>query len=170
MHDAQAKHIATRMGQHPWRSRLLAGKDPLRAQVTAWFAPQFAELRRRVCVGGEAAYLASLSRCRPWEARGGKTRSYFAKTCDDRYIVKQLQPSEKRSFPEIAPSYFRYLAHAMRKGLPTCLAKIMGIYTVGARSAGMGGLLATSLPRKMEEQYVHCGQGFALVGSLATKT
>ena len=82
-------------------------------------------------MGGEAAYLASLSRCRPWEARGGKTRSYFAKTCDDRYIVKQLQPSEKRSFPEIAPSYFRYLAHAMRKSLPTCLAKIMGIYTVG---------------------------------------
>ena len=44
--------------------------------------------------------------------------------------MKQLQPSEKRSFPEIAPSYFRYLAHAMRRGLPTCLAKIMGIYTV----------------------------------------
>lgn len=67
---------------------------------------------------------------RPWEARGGKTRAYFAKTNDDRYIVKQLQPSEKRSFPEIAPSYFRYLAHSLRKSLPTCLAKIMGIYTV----------------------------------------
>lgn len=102
----------------------------LTAQVTAWFAPQFAELRRRVCVGGEGAYVASLSRCRPWEASGGKTRAYFAKTCDDRYIVKQLQPSEKRSFPDIAPSYFRYLAHAMRRRLPTCLARIMGIYTV----------------------------------------
>ncbi|KAK9796713.1 hypothetical protein WJX73_010097 [Symbiochloris irregularis] len=107
-----------------------------RMQVTAWYAPQFAELRRRVCVGGEEAYLASLSRCRPWEARGGKTRAYFAKTNDDRYIVKQLQPSEKRSFPEIAPSYFRYLAHSLRKNLPTCLAKIMGIYTVMLRTAG----------------------------------
>ena len=47
-----------------------------------------------------------------------------------RYIVKQLQASEKRSMQEITPSYFRYLAHVTRKSAPTCLAKIMGIYTV----------------------------------------
>ena len=47
-----------------------------------------------------------------------------------RFIVKQLQASEKRSMQEITPSYFRYLAHVTRKSAPTCLAKIMGIYTV----------------------------------------
>ena len=45
--------------------------------------------------------------------------------------MKQLQASEKRSMQEIAPSYFRYLAQASRRSAPTCLAKILGIYTVG---------------------------------------
>lgn len=68
--------------------------------------------------------------CRTWEARGGKTRSYFAKTTDDRYIVKQLQASEKKTFQEVAPAYFRYLTGCMRRKLHTCLAKILGVYTV----------------------------------------
>ena len=50
-----------------------------------------------------------------------------------RFIVKQLQASEKRSMQEITPSYFRYLAHVTRKSAPTCLAKIMGIYTVSTQ-------------------------------------
>lgn len=28
--------------------------------------------------------------CRRWESRGGKSNAYFAKTRDDRYIVKSL--------------------------------------------------------------------------------
>ena len=69
-------------------------------------------------------------RCRPWSAAGGKSRAYFVKTADDRFIVKQLQASEKRSVQEIAPSYFRYLAQTFRRSAPTCLAKILGMYTV----------------------------------------
>lgn len=59
-------------------------------QVTAYFAPQFAELRRRCIQGGEAAFVTSLCRCRKWSQRGGKSNAYFAKTRDDRYIVKSL--------------------------------------------------------------------------------
>ena len=125
--------------------------------MTAWFAPQFAELRRRCCAGGEEAFLCSLSRCRAWEARGGKTRAYFAKTADDRYIVKQLQASEKKSFQEIAPAYFRYLATCMRRGAPTCLAKIMGVFTVRPSPAPASTTLpslpttpATLLPARTE--------------------
>jgi hypothetical protein len=65
-----------------------------------------------------------------WEPRGGKSNSFFAKTRDDRFIVKQLSPAERKSFQEIAPNYFAYLARAMRNKQPTCLAKIMGVYTV----------------------------------------
>lgn len=36
-------------------------------QVTAFYAPQFAELRARCCDGGEEAFICSLSRCR-WVA------------------------------------------------------------------------------------------------------
>eukprot|EP00955_Chlamydomonas_euryale_P013829 149360-Chlamydomonas_euryale.AAC.1 len=50
-----------------------------RASVTAYFAPQFSELRRRVVADGEAAFLASLCRCSPWAAQGGKSNAYFAK-------------------------------------------------------------------------------------------
>ena len=115
------------------------------AQVTAWFAPQFAELRRRCCAGGEEAFLCSLSRCRAWEARGGKTRAYFAKTADDRYIVKQLQASEKKSFQEIAPAYFKLFgAPACDATQPTCLAKIMGVLH-GASPSCSNELLASNV-------------------------
>ena len=55
--------------------------------MVAYYAPQFAELRRRCVVGGEAAFLASMSRCRKWESRGGKSNAYFAKSRDDRRAV-----------------------------------------------------------------------------------
>lgn len=73
------------------------GMPWLRARfgVTAYFAPQFAELRRRCIVGGEAAYITSLCRCRKWASRGGKSNAYFAKTRDDRFIIKSLSKPEK---------------------------------------------------------------------------
>ena len=67
--------------------------------------------------------------CR-WEPRGGKSNSFFAKTRDDRFIVKQLSAAERKSFQELAPNFFGYLGRAMRRGQPTCLAKIMGVFTV----------------------------------------
>ena len=53
-------------------------------QIIAYYAPQFAELRRRCVVGGEQAFLASISRCRKWATRGGKSAAYFARSCDKR--------------------------------------------------------------------------------------
>lgn len=53
-------------------------------QVTAYYAPQFAELRRRCVAGGDAAFLTSISRCRKWASRGGKSAAYFARSCDKR--------------------------------------------------------------------------------------
>ena len=47
-----------------------------------------------------------------------------------RYIVKQLSKSERQSFLEFAPDYFRYMATMLHKGRDTCLAKILGVYQV----------------------------------------
>lgn len=47
--------------------------------------------------------------------------------------MKQLSAAERRSLKEIAPNYFAYLARAMRRRQPTCLAKIMGVFTAPAR-------------------------------------
>ena len=65
-----------------------------------WYPAQFADLRHMILArsGDEAAYVASLSRCRPWDAQGGKSKSTFIKTRDDRFIVKTLSAAEKRSF------------------------------------------------------------------------
>jgi hypothetical protein len=67
----------------------------LRFKVVAYYPLQFAELRRRFVVGGELAFVLSLSRCKRWHPRGGKTTAYFAKTHDERFVVKQLSRPEK---------------------------------------------------------------------------
>lgn len=113
-------------------------------QVTAYYAPQFAELRRRCVAGGEPAFLASISRCRKWASRGGKSAVYFARTMDKRYIVKQLSRSERQSFLEFAPDYFRYLATMLHRGQDMCLAKILGVYQVSVQYTGGKG--APSVP------------------------
>lgn len=69
--------------------------------VVAYYAAQFAELRKRVVVGGELAFLLSLSRCKRWKPKGGKTMAYFAKTHDERYVVKSLSRSEKVLLPTL---------------------------------------------------------------------
>ena len=49
-----------------------------------------------------------------------------------RYIVKQLSKSERQSFLEFAPDYFRYLAAAEARGRHTCLARVLGVFQVGS--------------------------------------
>ena len=76
-------------------------------QVTAYYAPQFDALRELIVEGGQPVFLACLSRCKKWLSQGGKSNVYFAKTRDERYVVKQLTRSEKQSFLDFAPAYFR---------------------------------------------------------------
>eukprot|EP00775_Hariotina_reticulata_P003719 gene3719-3981_t len=87
-----------------------------RFSVTAYFAPQFAELRRRCIVGGEAAYITSLSR----------------------FIVKSLSKPEKASFLEFAPAYFEHMAQTAASGRATTLAKVAGVYSISVRTQGGG--------------------------------
>ena len=104
-------------------------------QVVCYYAKQFIALRAKCC-GGEMEYIRSLSRCKTWGAHGGKSKAYFAKTLDDRFIVKQVSSTEKYSFLEFAPQYFKHLWDSMSSGSPTCLAKIVGFYTVTVRKGG----------------------------------
>ncbi|GJN25925.1 hypothetical protein PR202_gb13811 [Eleusine coracana subsp. coracana] len=90
-------------------------------------ADQFYNLRKKCCPS-EIAYIASLSRCKRWDAQGGKSKAFFAKTMDDRFIVKQIKKTEFESFIEFAPDYFKHVCHSLDTGSQTCLAKILGIY------------------------------------------
>lgn len=104
-------------------------------QVVCYYTKQFLALRAKCC-GGEMEYIRSLSRCKKWGAQGGKSKAYFAKTLDDRFIVKQVSSTEKYSFLEFAPQYFKHLWEMMSSRSPTCLAKIVGFYTVTVKKGG----------------------------------
>ncbi|XP_066383293.1 putative 1-phosphatidylinositol-3-phosphate 5-kinase FAB1D isoform X2 [Miscanthus floridulus] len=90
---------------------------------------QFYNLRKKCCPS-ELAYITSLSRCKKWDAQGGKSKAFFAKTMDDRLIIKQIKKTEFESFIKFAPGFFKHVNHSLDTGSQTCLAKILGIYQV----------------------------------------
>lgn len=102
--------------------------------VTCYYAKRFEALRRISCPS-EIDFVRSLSRCKKWGAQGGKSNVFFAKTLDDRFIIKQVTKTELESFIKFAPEYFKYLSESIGTGSPTCLAKILGIYQVASRSS-----------------------------------
>ncbi|KAJ9708382.1 hypothetical protein PVL29_000432 [Vitis rotundifolia] len=101
--------------------------------VTCYFAKQFDTLRKKCCPN-EVDFVRSLSRCKRWSAQGGKSNVYFAKSLDERFIIKQVTKTELVSFEKFAPEYFKYLKHSLSSGSPTCLAKILGIYQVTVKN------------------------------------
>lgn len=105
--------------------------------VVCVHASQFRQLRDRCCPS-EVDYIASLSRCRNWDAKGGKSKSFFAKTLDDRFIIKEIKRTEFDAFMKFAPHYFEYMNQCYEKGNQTCLAKILGIYQVVIRATKNG--------------------------------
>ncbi|XP_071686342.1 putative 1-phosphatidylinositol-3-phosphate 5-kinase FAB1C [Rutidosis leptorrhynchoides] len=104
--------------------------------VTCYYAKQFDGLRERCC--NELDYVRSLSRCKRWSAQGGKSNVYFAKSLDERFIIKQVTKTELESFEEFAPEYFKYMTDSLGSGSPTCLAKIVGIYQVTVKHLRVG--------------------------------
>ncbi|KAJ6762052.1 1-PHOSPHATIDYLINOSITOL-3-PHOSPHATE 5-KINASE FAB1D-RELATED [Salix koriyanagi] len=105
--------------------------------VICLYAKQFQDLRNQCCPS-EPDYIASLSRCKNWNAKGGKSKSFFAKTLDDRFIIKEIKKTEFESFVQFAPHYFKYMNESFELGNQTCLAKVLGIYQVILRQTKSG--------------------------------
>ncbi|CAD7700705.1 unnamed protein product [Ostreobium quekettii] len=104
-------------------------------EVVAYFAPQFAKLRSRCIPGGEKSFIMSLSRCKLWKARGGKTKAYFGRTMDERYVIKGMSTTERDSFlKHLAPNYLKYIDDAIDGQREICLAKILGVFQVSLKS------------------------------------
>lgn len=98
------------------------------------FAEQFRKLRKLIFPSGEDLYIRSLSRCKIWEAKGGKSGSAFCKTNDDRFILKQMSGIEVEIFEKFGPEYFQYISKSYQEKKPTALAKIVGVYRIGFRN------------------------------------
>jgi 1-phosphatidylinositol-3-phosphate 5-kinase len=93
-----------------------------------FYAEQFDAVRRKCGVGDRI--VESLSRCLKWDSKGGKTKSVFLKTLDDRLVLKSLSPVETQAFLRFAPAYFNIMAEAMFHDLPTVIAKMLGFYQI----------------------------------------
>ncbi|KAE9404217.1 hypothetical protein BT96DRAFT_935786 [Gymnopus androsaceus JB14] len=110
----------------------------LKFSCTVYYAKQFDSLRKRC--GVDSIFLQSLSRSTNWSAEGGKSKSNFWKTADDRFIIKTLvnawNVADLQVLIELGPSYFRYIDSTANKA--TVLAKLIGFYTIEIRNLETG--------------------------------
>jgi Phosphatidylinositol-4-phosphate 5-Kinase len=65
----------------------------------------------------EQCYVESLCTTYSWAASGGKSGANFARTADDRFVIKCISRTELQMFLESAPAYFEYLCKAFYHGL-----------------------------------------------------
>lgn len=93
-----------------------------------FYAEQFDALRKKCGVADRI--VESLSRCAKWDSKGGKTKSLFLKTLDDRFILKSLSTIETQAFLKFAPAYFQIMSEALFHELPSAIAKMFGFYQV----------------------------------------
>ncbi|KAJ3914042.1 hypothetical protein F5877DRAFT_51221 [Lentinula edodes] len=96
----------------------------LKFSCMVYYAKQFDTLRKRC--GVDSIFLESLSRSANWSAEGGKSKSNFWKTADDRFIIKTLvnawNVADLQVLIELSPSYFRYMDSTASKA--TVLANV----------------------------------------------
>ena len=107
-----------------------------RMQCKIFFAEQFDAVRRKCGVADRI--VESLSRCLKWDSKGGKTKSVFLKTLDDRLVLKSLSPIETQAFLRFAPAYFNIMAEALFHDLPSVIAKMLGFYQIVIRNPATG--------------------------------
>ncbi|PWN19262.1 hypothetical protein BCV69DRAFT_300583 [Microstroma glucosiphilum] len=112
----------------------------VKVSCTSWFAEDFAALRAKW--GIEEDFVASLSKSSPWVAMGGKSRSTFFKTLDEKWISKQLltvwNVDEKDALLEFTPAYIRYMMNSHINDCPSLLVKIAGSYSLKIKDMKTG--------------------------------
>ena len=111
-------------------------EGPAKMLCKVFFAEQFDAVRRRCGVADR--FIESLSRCLKWDSKGGKTKSVFLKTLDDRFILKSLSPIETQSFLKFAPNYFQIMSEAFFHELPSVIAKMFGFYQIIVKNSNTG--------------------------------
>ena len=124
--------------------------------ITTYFASQFQRVRELCLNRGEstkgtedieALFQNSLTQCTPWDTSGGKSKSFFAKSENDLFVVKQVSKVELNALTStFAEAYFDYveglcdeqcvldvkpnIQGVNPKG--TLLAKLLGAFTVAS--------------------------------------
>ncbi|KAF2476692.1 uncharacterized protein BDR25DRAFT_339615 [Lindgomyces ingoldianus] len=100
----------------------------VKAQCKIFYSQSFDALRRKCGVADR--FVESMSRCSKWDSKGGKSKSIFLKTLDDRFVLKSLSPIEVNAFFRFAPNYFAFTHQNLFKSLPSVIAKMFGLFQV----------------------------------------
>jgi 1-phosphatidylinositol-3-phosphate 5-kinase len=111
-------------------------EGPAKMLCKIFFAEQFDAVRRKCGVADRM--VESLSRCFKWDSKGGKTKSLFLKTLDNRFVLKSLSPIETQSFLKFAPNYFQIMSEAFFHELPSVIAKMLGFYQIIVKNTVTG--------------------------------
>jgi 1-phosphatidylinositol-3-phosphate 5-kinase len=139
----------------------------VKAQCKIFYAESFDALRRKT--GVSERFVESLSRCLKWDSKGGKTKSLFLKTLDDRFVLKSLSPVEVNAFFKFAPDYFAFVHAILYDSLPSVIAKMFGVFQVTIRSPS--GLEFNWFMLVMENLFYHRepSRRFDLKGSMRNR-
>lgn len=105
----------------------------VKAQCKIFYAQSFDALRRKCGVADR--FVESLSRCTKWDSKGGKSKSLFLKTLDERFVLKSLSSQEVNAFFRFAPNYFAFTHQNLFKGLPSVIAKMFGLFQVTVKTS-----------------------------------
>ena len=108
----------------------------MKAQCKIFYAESFDSIRRKCGVADR--FVESLSRCLKWDSKGGKTKSLFLKTLDDRFVLKSLSRAEVDAFNPFAPNYFSFMSQTLFHGLPSVIAKMFGLFQVVIKNPATG--------------------------------
>ncbi|KAK3117277.1 Mitochondrial distribution and morphology protein 12 [Teratosphaeriaceae sp. CCFEE 6253] len=108
----------------------------VKASCKIFYAESFDALRRRCGVADR--FVESVSRCLKFDSKGGKTKSLFLKTLDDRFIIKSLQEVELKAFTKFAPDYFAFMSYTLFHGVPSVIAKMFGLFHVTVKNPATG--------------------------------
>ena len=98
--------------------------------MRVFFPKKFEALRRFYC-GSQYDFIESLFQTIEWTTvTGGKTKSKFYRSFDDKYVFKEIKKSEFKMFLEFSPQYFDYLCKSFFHNYPCALCKILGAYKI----------------------------------------
>ncbi|KAE8150506.1 hypothetical protein BDV25DRAFT_154210 [Aspergillus avenaceus] len=134
MDEARVEHALLRSTGTHLKYQFQEGQAKMLCKV--FYAEQFDALRKKC--GVAERMVESLSRCAKWDSKGGKTKSIFLKTLDDRFILKSLSPIETQAFLKFAPAYFQIMSEALFHELPSAIAKMFGFYQVIIKNPATG--------------------------------
>ncbi|KAJ5551457.1 Zinc finger FYVE/PHD-type [Penicillium sp. DV-2018c] len=132
--EARIEHALLRPTGTHLKYQFQEGQAKMLCKV--FYAEQFDALRQKCGVADRI--VESLSRCAKWDSKGGKTKSLFLKTLDDRFILKSLSTIETQAFLKFAPAYFQIMSEALFHELPSAIAKMFGFYQVIIRNPATG--------------------------------